>query len=213
MEMNKLICATFFITLIGLRSLAQQSGNDTNLHPLMVSLTSESTPFTNFSCEVKNRTSVGLSWKVDKIGEGDYFIVERSYDGNHFETVGILKITDTNTRYGLVDNSPLNGTDFYRIKYSGKLGNIGYSKVLQVSLSTDVDFKFYPNPADKLLIVRTGHNINIQILDGNGLVRISQAFSPGLQVINVSSLEKGSYVLKIADKESNRVISEQFFKN
>jgi hypothetical protein len=31
---------------------------------------------------------------------------------------------------------------------------------------------------------------------------------PGIQVINVSSLEKGVYVLRVTDKESNRAISQ-----
>ena len=211
--MNKIFWVTFFITLVCFQAKAQEMGRDTSLRSPSSTLTDESYRLINFSCEIKNRNTVGLYWKADKIGEGDFFIVERSYDGIHFETVGILKITDTSTQYGLLDNSPLNGTDFYRIKYSGKQGNIGYSKMLQVNLSADVDFKFYPNPADKLLIIRTGHNISIQILDVAGLVRINKEFQPGLQVINVSSLEKGSYVLKIADKESNRVVSEQLFKN
>ena len=212
--MNKIFCVTFFITLMSFQAMAQGAlESDTSGLSGSGSLSEQSCRLINFSCEIKNRNTVGLYWKADRIGAGDFFIVERSYDGIRFETVGILKITDTSTQYRLMDNSPLNGTDFYRIKYSGKKGNMGYSKMLQVNLSEDVDFKFYPNPADKLLIIRTGHNIGIQILDVTGSIRINREFQPGLQVINVSSLEKGSYVLKIADKESNRVVSEQLFKN
>jgi len=169
--------------------------------------------FADFSCAVKKTNNVELLWKINNTGEGDYFIVERSMDGLRYETVSALKITDTSSGYGVMDNSPVNGTDFYRIKYISKSGRIIYSRIIQVNLSADVDFKFYPNPVDKLLIIRTSHNIEIQVLDAAGALRLSRQFQPGLQVINIASLEKGSYVLKIADKESNRVISEQLLKN
>ena len=77
----------------------------------------------------------------------------------------------------------------------------------------DVDFKFYPNPTDKLLIIRTGHAIDVQILDASGASRLTRQIQAGIQIINVSSLEKGNYVLKVADRESNRVVSEQLVKN
>lgn len=169
--------------------------------------------FADFSCAVKNLSNVELLWRVYNSNDGDYFIVERSLDGQKFETVSALKITDTSTGYGVIDNSPINGIDFYRIKFISKTGRIIYSKTMQVTLSADVDFKFYPNPVDKLLIIRTSHNIDIQVLDALGTLRLSKQLQPGLQVINISALEKGSYVLKIADKESNRVVSEQLLKN
>ena len=169
--------------------------------------------FSEFTCVVKNTNSVRVQWKSVYSADGDYFIVERSNDESVYETVSALKITDTATRYELMDNSPLNGTFFYRIKYVNKAGQIIYSKPAQVSLSADVDFKFYPNPADKLLIIRTTHNIDVEIRDAVGTLRLSKQLQPGLQVVNVSLLEKGIYVLKIADKESNRVISQQLLKN
>jgi hypothetical protein len=170
--------------------------------------------FTDFSCTVRGSNTVDIFWKVNNnTHDGDYFIVERSVDGMRYETVSALKIVDTALNYGVTDNSPQNGTDFYRIKFISKGGRIIYSKTMQVVLSADVDFKFYPNPVDKLLIIRTSHNIDIQITDAQGTLRMSKQFQPGLQVVNISTLERGSYVLKVADKESNRIVSEQLLKN
>ena len=84
---------------------------------------------------------------------------------------------------------------------------------MELRLSGDVDFKFYPNPVDKLLIVRTEHTVDIQILDPSGTVLLSKRLQSGLQVVNVSALEKGVYVLRVTDKESNRAISRQLVKN
>ena len=112
-----------------------------------------------------------------------------------------------------MDMAPPNGEDFYRIRYTQLDGRSVYSKIIQFSLSGEVDFKFYPNPVDKLFIIRTEHLIDIQIIDASGIIRLSKRLQSGIQVINISTLEHGVYILRVADKESNRVISNQLLKN
>jgi hypothetical protein len=180
---------------------------------IIQSLPVEDSLFPGFSCIVRDNNKVDLRWKKNSALQADYFVIERSYDGTHYETVGVLKTGDTATQYRLTDNPTINGPDFYRIKCSNEAGGYWYSKVLEASLSAETDFKFYPNPADKMLIIRTAHDIVLQIVDTKGLVRLNEKVSPGIQVINVSSLEKGPYILKLTDKQSNRVVSEQLLKN
>ena len=169
--------------------------------------------FSGFSAEVKDPNKVFLQWHVGHVSEGDYFIIERSGDGNNYETIGALRKEGNSDHYELMDSAPPNGTDLYRIRYTAQDGHLIYSKTMQVSLSGIMDFKFYPNPADKLLIIRTAHIVDIQVVDASGLVRLTRRLSVGIQVINISSLEKGVYVLRVADKESNRIISNQLLKN
>ena len=177
-------------------------------------LTSGQPSFVNFTAVVRESNKVWLQWDVDSAAEGDYFIVERSSDGSHYETIGALRSTGIKDRYELTDIAPPNGPNFYRIKYTGQsTTGIAYSKAMQLSLSGDVDFKFYPNPIDKLFIVRTEHSIDLQVLDAAGSVRLSKRLQPGIQVINASSLERGVYILRVTDKESNRAISQQLLKN
>lgn len=201
--MNKFFCLTSIAILCSCASFAQQA-ND---------IAGDKNIFSDFSCILKNTNSVLLQWKADNIGEGDYFIIERSTDGSNYETVSALKITDTASGYAITDNSPHNGSDFYRIKYISKSGKFIYSKIKQVELFGAVDFKFYPNPVDKLLIIQTSHSIDIQVLDAAGGLRLAKQLQPGLQIINISLLERGTYILKVEDKQSNKVISEQLLKN
>jgi hypothetical protein len=169
--------------------------------------------FVHFSGLVKDFNKVILLWEVNDARAGDYFIIERSTDAMHFETIGALRKSDNMDHYELTDMAPPNGNDFYRIEYSGQGGRVLYSRSLQMSLSGDVDFKFYPNPVDKLFIIRTQHTVDIQVIDAIGSIRLSKRLQPGIQVINISSLEKGAYVLRVADKESNRIVSRQLLKN
>jgi len=169
--------------------------------------------FVNFTGVVREGGKVSLQWDVDSAEDGDYFVIQRSTDGITFETIGALRKTGNNSHYELSDLAPPNGTDLYRIKYTGQDGKFLYSKQVQLSLSGDIEFKFYPNPVDKLLIIRTEHTVDVQILDAVGNIRVNQRLQPGIQVINASSLERGVYILRVADKESNRIVSNQLVKN
>ncbi|MES1160698.1 MAG: T9SS type A sorting domain-containing protein [Bacteroidota bacterium] len=169
--------------------------------------------FSNFSGLVKEYNKVWLQWDVDSVEDEDYFIIERATDGDQYETIGVLRRTGNSNHYELMDIAPPNGADSYRIKYIGQGGKTVYSKAIQVSLSGAVSFKFYPNPVDKLFIIRSEHMVEIQVIDAVGLIRLSKHLQPGIQVINISSLERGVYILRVADKESNRVTSNQLLKN
>ena len=169
--------------------------------------------FVNFSAIIKESNKVILQWDVDSLEEGDYFIVERAVDGIHYETIGVLRRTRNIAHYESTDMAPPNGSDFYRIKYTAQGGNTLYSRVRQLSTSGEIDFKFYPNPVDKVFIIRTEHMIDIQVVDAIGVTRLSKRLQPGIQVINISALERGVYILRVADKESNRVVSNQLVKN
>jgi hypothetical protein len=174
---------------------------------------SAANPFKEISVSIRSGNTLRIQWETDYISEGEYFIVERSADEVHYETVSVLKITDTLSHYELNNAAPQGGNYFYRIKWIDKSGNYVYSQVVPVRISSDIDFKFYPNPADKLLIVRSAHPIEVEVLDAFGAIRLTKELTSGIQVLNVSALEKGNYVLRVADKESNRIISSQLVKN
>ncbi len=170
--------------------------------------------FRNFACNLKENNRVLIQWEVDSIAEGDYFVIERSNENAPFEAIGAVRASLLDTHYELSDSGPPNGANFYRVRYSGKTEYpVSYSNALFVNVMGELDFKFYPNPVDKLFIVRTEHLIDIQIIDAFGAVRLSKRLQKGIQVVNIASLERGAYVLRVADKESNRIVSNQLLKN
>jgi hypothetical protein len=193
--------------------VAQQSPETPDSPEVRHSLQAGERLFVHFSAEVKEASKVILEWDIDSSTEGDYFIVERSTEGGPFETVGAQVSNNGKFHYELLDQAPPNGTDLYRIRYTSQGGVNLYSKSAELSMSGEVDFKFYPNPVDKLFIVRTEHSIELDILDPSGAVRISKRLLPGIQVINAAALEHGVYILRVTDKESNRAISRQLVKN
>jgi hypothetical protein len=214
--MKKHFWLTTFVFCCCLTVRAQQSGETTNSSgdsSRQVTTENSGCAFINFSAVVRDLNKVWLQWDVDSAEDGDYFVIQRSTDGVSFETIGALRKAGNMNHYELMDLAPPNGNDLYRIKYTGQSGRSGYSKQVQLSLSGDVDFKFYPNPVDKLLIIRTEHTIDIQIVDAVGTIRLNKRLQPGIQVVNASALEHGVYILRVADKESNRIVSNQLVKN
>jgi hypothetical protein len=109
-------------------------------------------------------------------------------DSVHFETLGILKREEGIFHYEIADNNALNGFNYYRIRYADSTGALESSRLLQVN-SGKSSFRFYPNPADKMLIVETDVFTNIQILNTMGTVLISLTLQKGVQILDISSLE------------------------
>jgi hypothetical protein len=211
--MKKLTCLVLLVVAGVFVCVAQQSPETPDSPGSRHSLQAGERLFVHFSTEIKDASKVILEWDIDTATDGDYFIVERSTEGGPFETVGAEVSNNGKLHYELVDQAPPNGTDLYRIHYTSQGGVSLYSKSAELSMSGEVDFKFYPNPVDKLFIVRTEHSIELDILDQSGAVRISKRLQPGIQVVNATTLEHGVYILRVTDKESNRAISQQLVKN
>lgn len=125
--------------------------------------------------------------------------------------IEVFKLLSDN-KFELTDESPLSGRSFYRISTSVK-GKPVYSKTLTVYVGGGVPFKFYPNPVDNVLIIRSDIPLDVQIADASGNIRITQPKIQSLQTINVSSLEKGIYIIRFTNRLSNKVIIEKLFKN
>jgi hypothetical protein len=210
--MKKLTCILPVALLCGRITYAQQPVPIPQ-QPMPAAADSLGAPFVSFTATAKEANKVALEWDIDSTEDGNYFVIERSPDEIHFETIGIVRASSGTLHYETTDGAAPNGSDFYRIKYTARTGTPVYTKTMQLSLSGAVDFKFYPNPVDKLFIVRTEHNIDLQVIDAAGAVRLSKRLQAGIQVVNVSTLEKGVYILRVTDKESNRAISHQLLKN
>jgi hypothetical protein len=155
-----------------------------------------------------------LRWAAAEVKSEDFFIVEKSSDAIHFEMLSAMDASvGLDSVYSLVDNSIGTGNVFYRIRITGKGGREISSKTVNLNSNLVADFRFYPNPVDKLLIIRSSHALNIQITDMYGAVWFGQEVDAGMQIVNVATLQKGNYILKATDKATNSVITEQLVKN
>jgi len=177
------------------------------------SLSHTNNPFVSFILHVKDSKKVLLQWSVQSGFSPDYFNIEKNIDGKNFETVAVIKSTNQSNAYEFTDEVPTRGNSAYRIKFTTIAGDSFYSDTSSVYIPGSSLVNFYPNPMDNVLIVRSAFAADLQITDALGKSRISRTIGVGPSVIDVSTLEKGVYLLRISDKASGQQQVEKIVKN
>jgi len=91
-----------------------------------------------------------VRWSTASEKDNDFFTIERSLNGVDFEELGQMDgagDSEAILHYSFIDERPLDGISFYRLKQTDFDGKFEYSWV--VSLNYKSDFSeplFYPNP-------------------------------------------------------------------
>ena len=165
----------------------------------------------SLTATVKDNSKVKISWKPGT-SRSEFYSIERSVNGGPFETIGVIKQT-SEAVIDWQDDLPVAGKDQYRIRCTLADGSQRYSATTSAIIAGNISFRFYPNPVDNVLIVRSESPVDIVIIDGNGKTRISQNQLSGLQMINVSSLEKGIYLIRVYNRYLNTQIQDRLVKN
>jgi Leucine-rich repeat (LRR) protein len=164
------------------------------------------------------KTSASLTWETATEYNSDYFAVERSTDGIHFNTINKLTAAGGSssikiyayTDAGISDLQA--GAVYYRIREVDKDGMATYSSIQMLKITHDNLFSVSPNPArDFISISSTGNFTDAQIritdISGRMLYTFRQSFIPGQQLtIPTYKLSNGILILVIDGKD----IHEQF---
>lgn len=99
----------------------------------------------------RNGNKILLQWKTATEKNSSHFIVERTVDGEHFSEISKVPAAGNSTQlqhYEAIDETPLNGMNFYRIRQLDKNGEEYYSKLIAVNFSNDTPvLNIVPNPA------------------------------------------------------------------
>lgn len=165
-----------------------------------------------FSIQIKENKNVLLIWEsIDS--SFLYFTIERSSNNQNFETIGVIKNELGLGRFNWTDEQPITGKSYYRIKCSTNTGYDARTVSQPAFINGALEFKFYPNPVDNVLIVRTEQPLEISFLDLNGKLKLNFPQVTGLQPLNVSSLEKGIYWMRVYNKTANTINLERVVKN
>jgi hypothetical protein len=109
----------------------------------------------SFDANEGNNGQVALSWTTQQEVSFDHFNVERSTDGENWETLAIVKAkgySSTATDYSYTDASSFQGTRYYRLQMVDIGGGSNFSKILtfRSSVSTDTRISIFPNPITNL---------------------------------------------------------------
>src|SRR5690606_37475869 len=109
----------------------------------------------------KGSNFASLSWETLSEQNNDYFVVERSSDGQNFKELAKISGKGTTTlkqHYSFTDYFPLSGVNYYRLRQIDKdatANNYGV-RAVSFSLNNEVTVSAHPNPV-------TGNNITINL--------------------------------------------------
>ena len=177
----------------------------------------------------KQTENVLLSWKTASEKNSDYFIVERSVDGINFTTpvgtVDAAGFSNTVLSYQLLDENPMTGKNYYRLKQVDMDGSVHYSDIVLVNFSyanNQPAFvnNLFPNPVKEVLYfdftTPTDETIQLKIVDDLGriLINTNKEIKAGTNTIetDMRTLANGIYLMKVFSEKSNLVYTKKIIK-
>lgn len=159
-----------------------------------------------------------ISWTTTEAINSQSFIVEKSKDAKHFESIGLLNTAPESVHhYSFTDMQPNNGKTFYRLKQIDKDGATQYFPVLTAECSRNYA-SVYPNPVTDQLYIQLKSNLlakQIKIYNSAGvLVKtiVNNLSQDGTIAIKTADLKKGIYLVYVSDANGN-ILTAKFLKN
>ncbi|MCC2546662.1 T9SS type A sorting domain-containing protein [Hymenobacter sp. BT175] len=176
--------------------------------PLPVELTS-------FTAKLRG-TQVALTWTTASEKNNRGFEIQRSQDGREFQAIGFVNgkgTTSARSTYNSIDDKPLFGTSFYRLKQIDNDGKTAFSAVATVSNELG-EVAMFPNPTSDVVTVRlpqgTTEGMTATVSDLTGRLLRSQKMDASGE-ISLRDLKSGTYVVTL--KGNNQHVSQKVVKN
>ncbi len=168
-----------------------------------------------FSISSSNNNNL-LNWKASITGTVN-FVIEKSEDGIHFNSVGNITATALRSQlpFNFTDNNPDPGKNYYRLKITDAAGFSFYSKVLVAGSSkSGIDIIAISNG---IVYFNSAKQQNVQIkiiaADGKLIYSNSRMITAGNVQMNLpmKNMAGGIYTLLISTV-SGEVVTKRFIK-
>ena len=202
------------------------SGLTTFTTPLGTTVVTCVLPISMASFNVTSLTDkILVDWSTAMEENNKYFVVERSTDGAHFDSIAYQKGAGNSfvlLNYSYTDDKPQNGTNYYRIKQVDYNGHYSYSSICSGNISMGFGIvNIYPQPLskpEKLMIaylLSQKSEVLIQIMDAlgkeiySGTVTLDKGGN--LFSIDAANYPPGIYCLIISSQDgtqSRKVVIE-----
>lgn len=155
----------------------------------------------SFDAQLDANNKAALSWHVKEAQIAKY-MVERSKDGNTFQTIGSIQSKgDGNNTYTFNDDEVLSGVWLYRIKQISIDDSYSFSKIVSLRNGAGNSIVLWPNPASEELNISIKKPTNAVITTIAGQLVMKLSLLPGSGTYNISTLLPGMYLLKTSDNQ------------
>ncbi|MEO7308083.1 MAG: metallophosphoesterase [Ferruginibacter sp.] len=161
-----------------------------------------------------NTDKVLLDWKTSEEQNNKFFTVERSTDRIHFTVLGKVNGKGTSTvenSYRLVDFTPADGINYYRLSQTDFDGNTTYNDTKRITYKNGKNFTAafvnLPNRTINMVINSSKTDVvSMTVFDmvGNKIKEETFAISAGGTIKNLQ-LQNGVYVVELANTNGDRI--------
>jgi hypothetical protein len=150
--------------------------------------------------------TVVLGWTATLAGDNGAFTVQRSKDGQSWDSLTSVagQGAGTTAGYTATDASPFEGTSYYRLLMTEDDGTISYSPVAVVNLggnAATTTLSVYPNPVVSMLTIASSQQVDLSVSVFNELGQVMtqvRAENASQVQLNVSGLAAGVYFVRVS---------------
>lgn len=160
------------------------------------------------------RESTILEWSTAKERDSHFFIVQRSENSSKWVNLGKVMAqgnADQISNYKFIDESPLAGSNYYRLHQMDLDGKGDFSKVIRVNFNPKWSIRTYPNPFKNEIIIdiKDLNGVVVTLMDMNGAIiqMIDEEQSLNRIRLKTDHLLKGIYFLRI-QSESQSIVNK-----
>ncbi|MGL1888266.1 MAG: T9SS type A sorting domain-containing protein [Reichenbachiella sp.] len=161
----------------------------------------------SFYQEIDLNNTVSLYWSTASEINNEGFEIEKSLDGEYFETIGYVTGNGTTNeiqQYEFVDNY-CDETSYYRLKQIDFDGQFEYSSIIKATRVNTETVQLYPSTvSNKLSLVGNSKTeFTYQVFDISGQLHLSSSVLQNLENLsieienNLNQLKPSVYILKL----------------
>lgn len=158
-----------------------------------------------FEGSVTTTNTISLSWGATIMKQGGWFTLERSPDGIHFEDLYTLNVQPQQgalEHFQYLDEAPLPGANYYRLRWTNADGTTSYSNILVFEVTLEhPSIVVYPNPAQDYIYIKTPFQTTTpvcELINLNGQsIPVPIQLNGSLTTLSTSGLPRGIYLLRI----------------
>ncbi len=153
----------------------------------------------------KQSNAVSLKWITENEVNTSHFDVERSSDGRTFNKLSSVTANSTSSRsnYSFIDQKPLAGVGFYRIRMVDRDGRLTYSGIVKINFDRVQKFEVFPNPVrGTLSISGIQANKTIKLLNTEGKELFQKISTGQSMTIEMNRFPTGVYIVSYSDGQT-----------
>lgn len=165
-----------------------------------------------------DKKSVSTTWRTSNEINAKGFEVERSVNGNAFNSIGFVKAKNVASisDYFFVDGNAVDGTSFYRLKQIDNDGRFTYSNIVKIESKTSLRLSVFPNPSSSTITITHSKSsgdgfVKITNVEGRLLLTVKVSLGVSQTRIDVSKFAAGNYLVVFDDRFEKQ--TTKFMKN